>query len=309
MARRCWSLATSLGLLLLFSGGAVYAQTTGQLADHQTGITQASLDEFITLFRYFLYIAGFLVAVLAALGVGFFGFDVRNAHGAIKEDADKLRALIDASIKLQNESEGKVRDLLDKASNSVNQAEAKNRELLDKARDSVVQAEAKNRELLDKARDSVNQTDAKGRELLDKARASLDATENLRREHLRRLEEFALAQQIAFEKKMLDFFEGAQKRVEERLREIQEQVEESGATMQELSEKQDPNTQFTKSGRSDDELIRDIIRTSKFKWTTLGRIMSKTGLSENQLLPLARAMPDIEIGKGNESGKPIFRLK
>jgi len=199
-------------LILLYLSNALSAQPVGQLASRPSAVTQEDLDRFIVFFKYFVYIAGFLALAFAALGIMFFGFDVRNAN------------------------------------------------------------------------------------------------------RLRSLEEIVATQKKAQEKYLAEqeeFFLEAQRRVEARLAEIQDQIEQAGARVQELSEMHTPGvpSSANRQGRTDDELIHEVIEDSKFEWTTIGRIESKTGLARDEIVRIARTMRDIEIGRGNKSKEPIFKLR
>jgi len=65
----------------------------------------------------------------------------------------------------------------------------------------------------------------------------------------------------------------------------------------------------SQAGRSNEDLIRDIVRSSRFEWTTLARLTKRTGLDREQVLEITRAMPDIKIGFGRQSQDNIFRLR
>jgi hypothetical protein len=117
-----------------------------------------------------------------------------------------------------------------------------------------------------------------------------------------------------FEKRATElsqFLTDAERHFEEKLTGILEQVEETGAAVQELSERQDGSQALgaNKQGRSDEQLVRDVIATSKFRWTTIGRVESKTGLRRDEILRLARSMADIDISTGRDSKEPIFRFR
>ena len=247
-------------LILLYLSNALSAQPVGQLASRPSAVTQEDLDRFIVFFKYFVYIAGFLALAFAALGIMFFGFDVRNANRRISEDSSQLRKMIEDMKAFQ-----------------------------DTTRDDI-------RRIQDQARESYNKTD------------------DLTRSSLRSLEEIVATQKKAQEKYLAEqeeFFLEAQRRVEARLAEIQDQIEQAGARVQELSEMHTPGvpSSANRQGRTDDELIHEVIEDSKFEWTTIGRIESKTGLARDEIVRIARTMRDIEIGRGNKSKEPIFKLR
>jgi len=94
-------------------------------------------------------------------------------------------------------------------------------------------------------------------------------------------------------------------------------ADEAGRVLQEYEEpKVDPDRTPTspESDRvSQDEAkrnrIREIIKTSKFEWTTIGRVMKGTGLSHNEITELVQNMPDIKISKGRKTQDTIFRFR
>ncbi len=55
--------------------------------------------------------------------------------------------------------------------------------------------------------------------------------------------------------------------------------------------------------------IREIIRTSKFEWTTIGRVMKGTGLTHGEIIELIQSMQDIKIGRGKKTQNVIFRFE
>jgi len=61
--------------------------------------------------------------------------------------------------------------------------------------------------------------------------------------------------------------------------------------------------------RSSIDLIREVIKTSSYEWTTIGRIVKRTGLTREQVLEQARKAPDIRIGNGRKTQDFIFKLK
>jgi hypothetical protein len=95
-------------------------------------------------------------------------------------------------------------------------------------------------------------------------------------------------------------------------------AEEVGSLLQEL---QDPaakplaaeiptaSSTSRANQRSKEDLIREVIKTSKFEWTTIGRVMKGTGLSHDEIMELTKAMQDIRIGWGRKSEDHIFRFK
>jgi hypothetical protein len=93
------------------------------------------------------------------------------------------------------------------------------------------------------------------------------------------------------------------------LKEMKEQLEQTGAQLQEDSEKEPPPSIQATVSRSNIDLIREVLRTSKYTWTTLGRIMKRTGLDRDTILQEARSASDIVISFGKQSNDHIFRFK
>lgn len=56
-------------------------------------------------------------------------------------------------------------------------------------------------------------------------------------------------------------------------------------------------------------LIREVIESSSFEWTTIQRIMKKTGLSREQILEITRKMSGVEISFGKKTKDHIFKIK
>lgn len=93
------------------------------------------------------------------------------------------------------------------------------------------------------------------------------------------------------------------------LKEMKEQLEQAGAQLQEDSEKEPPPPVQGTASRSNLDLIREVLKTSKYTWTTLGRIMKRTGLGRDTILQEARSASDIVISFGKQSNDHIFRFK
>lgn len=115
------------------------------------------------------------------------------------------------------------------------------------------------------------------------------------------------------------------------LKNLKERLEELGAALQEdieASERQrdktrhrfrdDQGTRLEASiiapeapptdTRTNIERIRDVIRTSRFEWTTIGRIMDRTGLPRDNILDEVRMAGDIVATIGSQTGDYLFKL-
>jgi hypothetical protein len=93
------------------------------------------------------------------------------------------------------------------------------------------------------------------------------------------------------------------------LKEMKEQLEQTGAQLQEDSEKEPPPPVQATASRSNLDLIREVLRTSRYTWTTLGRLVKRTGLDRDTILQEARSASDIVISFGKQSNDHIFRFK
>ena len=67
-------------------------------------------------------------------------------------------------------------------------------------------------------------------------------------------------------------------------------------------------TSPTAGTRTNIDLIREIIASSNYEWTTIGRIMKKTGLSQDEILHEARKEPTIVIGYGRQTKNFLFKF-
>ncbi len=60
--------------------------------------------------------------------------------------------------------------------------------------------------------------------------------------------------------------------------------------------------------RSKIDLIREVIASSNYEWTTIGRIMKKTGLSCDEILQETRSAPDIIIEYSRQTNNNLFKF-
>jgi uncharacterized protein YoxC len=56
------------------------------------------------------------------------------------------------------------------------------------------------------------------------------------------------------------------------------------------------------------DLIREVIASSRYEWTTIGRIMKGTGLSRDEIMKAAQGAMDIKIGRGRTTKDFIFKF-
>jgi hypothetical protein len=94
---------------------------------------------------------------------------------------------------------------------------------------------------------------------------------------------------------------------QQKLSELERRVEEMGAQVEDIADTELPPPQADQ--RNNSELLREIISNSSFTWTTIGRLMKKTGLSRDEVLKLARKTPGIEISTSSKTHDYIFRIR
>lgn len=110
-------------------------------------------------------------------------------------------------------------------------------------------------------------------------------------------------------------FKESKKLFEEYVKEAESKIEQIGAQIEDMVDKALPAQKIDKSPkesveeRSDADLIREIIRSSTFKWTSISRVIKRTEFTREHVMELVRRMPDIQISIGKDSGNQIFRFK
>ena len=88
-----------------------------------------------------------------------------------------------------------------------------------------------------------------------------------------------------------------------------------GAALQEAQEPSAVPTsaQVSSNGETSNDgiktRIREVIQASSFEWTTIGRIMKRTGLSHDVVTNICASMPDLEISRGKKTGDAIYKFK
>lgn len=95
-----------------------------------------------------------------------------------------------------------------------------------------------------------------------------------------------------------------------KMKELKEKLEQLGAEL-EASSSTGTNEVPLKdaSTRTSIDLIREVIESSNFEWTTIERIVNRTGFTREQVLEEIRKASDVRIGKGKKSQDFIFKLK
>lgn len=112
----------------------------------------------------------------------------------------------------------------------------------------------------------------------------------------------------------------AQKETTERLRDLgadfdsmktlKEKLEQLGAQLEESCAHQPQASSLQgNSGRSEIDIIREVIRTSDYEWTTIGRVVKLTGLQRDATLDEARKAKDIHIGTGRRTQDFMFKFR
>jgi len=214
-------------LAITFMLGVVVLCATSQAMPTQAAPPPvAALDADVLAFvKAAVWIGGAFLAVLAFLGVGFFGWDVRNARDSI--------------VSAQ-------KDIAEAQSNVRN------------ARDSIVSAQ----------------------------KDIADAQSNAKK----------LSEDLEEEKRSL-------------IR-IREEAEELATELQNMVDQvQPPPQKVTPPGRSDIDAIRDVIKESRFEWTSIDQIVKRTGLKEDTIeSEVLRKGSDIIRSMGRKSRRPIYKL-
>ncbi|MFJ1260749.1 hypothetical protein [Cupriavidus sp. CuC1] len=107
------------------------------------------------------------------------------------------------------------------------------------------------------------------------------------------------------------------------MKDLKEKLEQLGAQLEDSAEppsKSYPLTESVDSSsrelastmrtvRTDLELIREVIKSSAYDWTTIGRLVKRSGLSRDAILEEIRRAPDIQISTCRTTQDYIFKLK
>jgi homospermidine synthase len=95
-----------------------------------------------------------------------------------------------------------------------------------------------------------------------------------------------------------------------KLKVLKEELEQLGAQLDEAGpgESKEPLVENL-SNRTSIDLIREVIRSSNYEWTTLGRVVKRTGLTRDAVLEEVRKASDIRIGTGRKTQDFIFKFK
>ena len=100
------------------------------------------------------------------------------------------------------------------------------------------------------------------------------------------------------------------------INQAQEKIEQLGAEIEGIMTLKDETISGKTTNLTDkiddsdnSKLIEEVISNSSFEWTSLNRIISKTGLDREEIMQIARKNPIIEISIGSKSKDHIFKLK
>ena len=90
---------------------------------------------------------------------------------------------------------------------------------------------------------------------------------------------------------------------------LKEKLEQLGAQLEEGGTQETKEPPLERAAeRTSIDLIREVIRTSTYEWTTIGRLVKRTGLTREALLEEVRRAPDIHISTGRKTQDYIFKL-
>lgn len=90
---------------------------------------------------------------------------------------------------------------------------------------------------------------------------------------------------------------------------LKENLEKLGAELEESECAGTKESPIEPAGRTSRDLIQEVIKSSNYEWTTIGRIVKRTGLTRDQVLEEARKSPEIQIGNGRKTQDFLFKLK
>jgi hypothetical protein len=256
------------------SGIATPSATTA--TPHPPAVVQLDVGDLVTIFKWFLIASGGFLAIISVLSVMFFGWDVRQARSQIRSEIDELNKNV-RDAKTSASDSDKIRRELDRV---LNESRAANLEA----------QVTSNNEQLERRR----AFDAQ----MDKFTADIEKL-------------YARVENDM--KRMADYYKTEISDIGDRVESTANQI---GASVEEQAGANEPPVRDNKGvqmtglpQRTDSELIRDVIKNSKFDWTTIGRVMKKTGLERSQILELTRRMRDIEISMGSSTRDHIFRFR
>lgn len=229
-------LTTSNVLAILFLlPGLCFAVDASSIPQQITLSVDADLIAFV---KTTIWLGGSFLVIFAAIGITFFGWDVRKARGSITDAQKEVNELLKESRKDHDalkELKGKLEELGAKLQEDI--------------------------ESLQDLKEKREELGKKPQEATETPTPSVAAPERM-----------------AFRDTVKTFLR-------------------PGAT---------PSIE---GKRSNIDLIREVIASSNYEWTTIGRIMKKTGLSQDEILREARSAPDIIISYSNQTKDNIFKFK
>ena len=138
-----------------------------------------------------------------------------------------------------------------------------------------------------------------------KAKSSIDSADSEVRAMLRRAEDLVRQVEDASRKAA-----ETKKRFDRSAADAELKIEELGSLIEALADKGNDTVQAPdRPRRSEPDLVRDVIREGKFRWSTIDRLTNKTGLSREQVLRIAQENQDFVISKGKKTKDFILRLE
>jgi Tfp pilus assembly protein FimV len=219
---------------------------------------------------------GYLSAY-AIIGIALFGLDARTLHKDLNELRSQKNALEESNTKAQQDLKQIIWNAQKELSDSISRAQDDFRGAISSAR---------------------QETHERVRELDDLLSRTREQTEKRMMELTNFLKEASIQTETPTQQ----------------YRDLDEQYQELGATVQEISERTHPQSSPAQPSdgittRSNIALIREVIGSSQYEWTTIARVERLTGLSADTIMDEVRAAPDIRIGRGKKTREPIFKFK
>ena len=219
----------------VFVLGSIYAQSAKAEA--------IKIGDILELLQLYMVIGGVFIAVIAALGIWVFGFDVRRTRNELDDVKKEVNEKKEAILELHTELINTVKDM--------------------------------------------NTQKEEFKVFINKTLSEMTKHENA-------LKEFVEETESEIEQ----FVSSAQGQIDAIATDVYESVTPEG---EKIIDKDD--------GADDLQAIKKVIEMSSFKWTSIKRVMSKTGLERQAILKLARLSDDIVISMGKKSTDHIFRLE
>lgn len=219
----------------VFVLGSIYAQSAKAEA--------IEIGDILELLQLYMVIGGVFIAVIAALGIWVFGFDVRRTRNELDDVKKEVNEKKEAILELHTELVNTVKDM------------------------------------------------------------------NTQKEEFKVFINKTLSEMTKQENALKEFVEETESEIEQFVSSAQEQIDAIATDVYESVTPEDEKMIDKDDGADDLQAIKKVIEMSSFKWTSIKRVMSKTGLERQAILKLARLSDDIVISMGKKSTDHIFRLE